>query len=276
VASPVNQTIRDAVDAIRKRWPKHAQAGLILGTGMGKVAEAIENPTTIAYEDLPGFASSTAIGHQGRLVCGQLAGASVIAMAGRCHLYEGYRCEEITLPVYVMRELGAELLIASNASGGMNPKYSSGDIMVMESHINLLGGRGQPKIKDAEHRCGPTPYDAGLISQSLAIARSGNFAAHQGVYVAMTGPNYETRAEYRFLRKIGGDVVGMSTVPEVLVAASLGMRVLALSTVTNVATPDSLQKTSGEEVVAAAESAEPKLRKIVSGVLATLKNATQH
>ena len=196
----------------------------------------------------------------------------VVAMEGRFHAYEGYSYAQITFPVRVMRALGAELLIVSNACGGMNPQYARGDIMVIEDHINLMNGN--PLIGVNDDRLGPrfpdmsAPYDRRLIDRALGIARQENFAAHKGVYVAVTGPNLETRAEYRFLRMIGADVVGMSTVPEVLVAVHSGMRVLGLSIVTDMCLPDALKPADIEEILATAAEAEPKLRKIVLGVVA--------
>jgi len=271
------QRVKAAAEAIRQRAMKPIHAGLILGTGMGKVAEQIESPVVIPYRDIPYFPRSTALGHKGQLVCGRLAGASVVAMEGRAHLYEGYTVEEVTLPVRAMSLLGATVLIASNASGGMNPKYASGDIMVLEDHLNLMGNCGRVKRDQAHPEIGgriPRPldstYDRGLIDQAMQVARRENFVAHRGVYAAMSGPNYETRAEYRFLRRIGADVVGMSTVPEATVAAELGLRVLALSTVTNVSTPDDQEVVDPQEVIAAAQSAEPRLRKIVVDILKTL------
>ncbi|MGA2258326.1 MAG: purine-nucleoside phosphorylase, partial [Thermoguttaceae bacterium] len=208
----------------------------------------------------------------GQLVCGHLDGAAVLAMEGRFKFYEGYSYAQITFPVRVMRALGAELLIVSNACGGMNPQYAQGDIMVIEDHINLMNGN--PLIGVNDDRLGPrfpdmcAPYDRKLIDRALSIARKENFMAHKGVYVAVTGPNLETRAEYRFLRMIGADVVGMSTVPEVLVAVHSGMRVLGLSIVTDMCLPDALKPANIQEILATAAEAEPKLRKIVLGVVA--------
>lgn len=264
--------IAEAAEYIRAQCPPKPRVGIILGTGLGNLASCIESPTNIPYEDIPHFPRSTAIGHRGQLVCGELAGLSVITMEGRFHVYEGYPQWQITLPVRVMKELGVDLLIVSNASGGMNPQYRTGDVMVIEDHINLMNGNPLTGINDDQ--LGPrfpdmaSPYDRDLIDRALEIARKKNFVAHCGVYVALPGPNYETRAEYRFLRKIGGDVVGMSTVPEVIVAVHCGLRVLAISTVTNVCKPDALTPTSGEEIVAAAASAEHKVRTIVLGILA--------
>jgi purine-nucleoside phosphorylase len=264
--------IAEAVEFIRKKWPTKPHAGIILGTGLGNLASAIQSPVTIPYADIPHFPRSTAIGHKGQLVCGTLAGLPVVAMQGRFHFYEGYPAWQITLPVRVMKALGAKLLVVSNASGGLNPQYRSGDVMIMEDHINLMWAN--PLIGVNDDSLGPRfpdmsrPYDRELIDRALAIARRENSVAHCGTYVAVAGPNYETRAELRFLRKIGGDVVGMSTVPEVLVAVHAGLRVLAISTVTNECRPDTPTATSGEEVVAIGASAEHKVRAIVMGVLA--------
>jgi purine-nucleoside phosphorylase len=196
----------------------------------------------------------------------------VVAMEGRFHAYEGYTHRQITFPIRVLRALGAELLVVSNACGGMNPHYAPGDIVVIDDHINLMNDN--PLIGANDDSLGPRfpdmsrPYDAVLIRRALEIARRENFVAHRGVYAAVTGPNLETRAEYRFLRTIGADVVGMSTVPEVLVAVHAGMRVLGLSIVTDVCFPDSLRPANIEDIIATANEAEPKLRKIVLGVLA--------
>ena len=265
--------------AIRGQWQGTPRIGIILGTGLGSLAGHIRSEATIDYPTIPHFPRSTAIGHTGQLVCGQLDGATVVAMEGRFHAYEGYSQGQITFPVRVMRALGANLLIVSNACGGMNPQYGRGDIMVIEDHINLMGGN--PLIGVNDDCLGPrfpdmcAPYDHRLIDRALSIARKENFTAHKGVYVAVTGPNLETRAEYRFLRLIGADVVGMSTVPEVLVAVHAGMRVLGLSVITDMCLPDALKPADIQEILATAAEAEPKLRKIVLGVVAgeTLESA---
>jgi purine-nucleoside phosphorylase len=263
--------ITEAAEFIRKKWPTKPHAGIILGTGLGNLASAIEGPVTISYAEIPYFPRSTAIGHKGQLVCGTLAGLPVVAMQGRFHFYEGYPAWQITLPVRVMKALGAGVLVVSNASGGLNPQYRSGDVMIMEDHINLMWAN--PLIGVNDDSLGPRfpdmsrPYDRELIDRALAIARRENFVVHCGTYIAVVGPNYETRAELRFLRKIGGDVVGMSTVPEALVAVHAGLRVLAISTVTNECRPDTPTATSGEEVVAIGASAEHKVRAIVMGIL---------
>lgn len=262
----------DAVGAVRGRWQRVPRVGIILGTGLGGFAKQIDAEAVICYETIPHFPRATALGHRGQFVCGTIGGLSVVTMEGRFHLYEGYSAQQITLPVRVMKALGIELLIISNASGGMNPLYRPGDLVVIDDHINLMGAN--PLTGPNDNALGPRfpdlsqPYDPVLIQRALEIARQENITAHKGVYAALSGPNYETRAEYRFLRMIGADVVGMSTVPEVIVAAHMGLKVLALSTVTNVAFPDSSQPpTDGHDVIAVAKTAEEKVRKIVLGIL---------
>jgi purine-nucleoside phosphorylase len=264
--------IDEAVAEIRRQWSAPAAcAGIILGTGLGSLAEQIEREAVFDYASIPHFPRSTAISHAGQLVCGYLCGLPVVAMEGRFHAYEGYSYQQITFPVRVMKALGAEMLIVSNACGGLNPQYACGDVMVIEDHINLMGGN--PLVGVNDDRLGPRfpdmcrPYDVKLISRALEIARQENFAAHRGVYVAVTGPNLETRAEYRFLRLIGADVVGMSTVPEVLVAVHAGMRVLGLSIVTDMCLADALEPADIDRILGHAAAAEPKLRKIVMGIL---------
>jgi len=262
----------DAVGAVRGRWQRVPRVGIILGTGLGGFAKQIDAEAVICYETIPHFPRATALGHRGQFVCGTIGGLSVVTMEGRFHLYEGYSAQQITLPVRVMKALGIELLIISNASGGMNPLYRPGDLVVIDDHINLMGAN--PLTGPNDNALGPRfpdlsrPYDPVLIQRALEIARQENITAHKGVYAALSGPNYETRAEYRFLRMIGADIVGMSTVPEVIVAAHMGLKVLALSTVTNVAFPDSSQPpTDGHDVIAVAKTAEEKVRKIVLGIL---------
>ena len=264
--------IQQAAEAIRRTWSGKPTVGIILGTGLGGLAEQIEMEATLDYEAIPHFPRSTSVGHTGQLVCGRLQGATLVAMEGRFHAYEGYSHRQITFPVRVMKALGADLLIVSNACGGMNPQYARGDIMVIEDHINLMAGN--PLVGINDDALGPrfpdmiAPYDPELIDAALEIARREDFAAHKGVYVAVTGPNLETRAEYRFLRAIGADVVGMSTVPEVIVAVHAGMRTLGLSIVTDMCLPDALAPANIDEILATAAAAEPKLRKIVLGILA--------
>jgi purine-nucleoside phosphorylase len=268
----VVEQVEEAVAAVRQEWDGRPHAGIILGTGLGSLAREIDTEATLEYSAIPHFPASTAISHAGQLVCGRLAGLPIVAMEGRFHAYEGYSHQQITFPVRVMRALGAEVLIVSNACGGMNPFYASGDIVVIDDHINLMNGN--PLIGVNDDRLGPRfpdmcrPYDPVLIARALDVARRQNIVAHRGVYVAVTGPNLETRAEYRFLRMIGADVVGMSTVPEVIVAVHAGMRILGLSIVTDMCLPDALKPAVVAEILAIAAKAEPSLRKIVVECLA--------
>jgi len=264
--------IEQAVDVVRNHWPGEPRIGIILGTGLGGLAGRIDAEATLDYEAIPHFPVSTAVSHTGQLVCGRLEGVPVLAMEGRFHAYEGYSYGQIVFPVRVMRAMGAELLIVSNACGGVNPQFDRGDIMVIEDHINLMNGNPLSGFND--DRLGPRfpdmsePYDYRLIDRALEIARRENFVAHKGVYAAVTGPNLETRAEYRFLRTIGADVVGMSTVPEVLAARHGGMRCLGLSIITDMCLPDALAPVDLQEILAVAAEAEPKLRAIVLGIVA--------
>jgi purine-nucleoside phosphorylase len=258
--------IQQATDFIRGRWDRNPKFAIILGTGAGRIAEEIETELAIDYGDIPNFPRSTALGHKGQWVCGKLAGQDVVAMQGRFHLYEGYPVDKATLPIHVMNALGVEMLFVSNASGGINPKFASGDIMLIESHVDFMW-RTSKQMAGSVTNSRPTTrsdaYDSDLISQAMACGRKNGFTVHQGNYAAMLGPNYETRAEYRFLKRVGGDVAGMSTVPEVAVAAKYGMRVLGMSVISNVAKPDVLEATSGQEVIDAAEIAAPNMKAIV-------------
>jgi purine-nucleoside phosphorylase len=263
--------IEAAAAFIQSKWSEPPHAGIILGTGLGNFAERIEVAATIDYGDIPHFPRSTATSHRGRLVCGRLEGVPVVAMEGRFHQYEGYPLKQITLPVRVMKRLGAKLLVVSQAVGGMNPYYQGGDVMIIDDHINLMGDN--PLVGINDDRLGPRfpdmsqPYDRRLIEQGLEIARRENFVAHRGVTVAVTGPNLETRAEYRFLRQIGADVVGMSTIPEAIVAVHCGLRTFGLSVITDMCLPDTLVPANVDHIIATAHSAEPKLRALVTGIL---------
>jgi len=259
--------ITEATAFIRERWSLTPRVSIILGSGLGGISGALADAVTIPYDEIPHFARSTAHGHAGQLVCGLLEGVPVVVMEGRMHAYEGYPLQQITFPIRVMKRLGTELLIVTNACGGLNPQYRTGDLMVIEDHINLLGDNPLTGIND--ERLGPrfpdmsAPYTPELIDAALAVARREDFTAHRGVYVAVTGPNLETRAEYRFLRIIGADVVGMSTVPEVLVAVHSSMRVLGISVITDMCLPDALEVATVEQILAAANGAEPKLRAVI-------------
>ena len=261
------EKITAAATFIAGLWSLKPKVGVILGSGLGGATAAITDKVVIPYDQIPHVARSTAHGHSGQLVCGMLEGVPVVVMEGRQHAYEGYPLQQITFPVRVLQRLGAELLIVTNACGGLNPQYRSGDLMVIEDHINLIGDN--PLIGINDERLGPrfpdmsAPYTPALIDDALAVARRENFVAHRGVYVAVTGPNLETRAEYRFLRGIGADVVGMSTVPEVIVAVHAGLRVLGISVITDMCLPDALEVATVEHILATARSAEPKLRSII-------------
>lgn len=272
----LHDKIEEASAAIRSQWSETPKAGVILGTGLGSLVEQMDVAVAIDYPDIPHFPTSTATSHRGRLVCGTLNGLPVMAMEGRFHQYEGYPLKQITLPVRVMKALGAEVLCVSQAVGGMNPHYNPGDVMVIDDHINLMGDN--PLVGVNDDRLGPrfpdmsAPYDPALIEKGLEIARLNNFVAHKGVMVAVTGPNLETRAEYRFLRAIGCDVVGMSTVPEVIVAVHCGLRVFGVSVVTDMCLPDCLEPANVEHIIATAKGAEPKLRALFEGILEHLKS----
>ncbi|CAN5279903.1 purine-nucleoside phosphorylase [soil metagenome] len=268
------EQVQEATQAIQAKWSEKPKVGIILGTGLGALAEEIESPVKIAYEDIPHFPHSTVKSHAGRFVCGTLSGKPVVAMEGRFHFYEGYTLQQITLPVRVMKALGCEILIVSNACGGMNPQYGKGDLMIIEDHINLIGDN--PLIGKNDDRLGPRfpdmcwPYDRELIATALKTALEEKITCHKGVFVAVSGPNLETRAEYRFLRGIGADVVGMSTVPEVIVAVHCGLRSLGISVITDVCLPDALQPVSLEDILETAAVAEKKLRTLVRRVVAQI------
>lgn len=263
--------IEEAKAVIQAAWKSKPHAGIILGTGLGGLTEKMEIEVSLEYGDIPHFAMSTATGHRGRLVCGKVAGVPVVAMEGRFHQYEGYSLQQITLPVRVMKALGAELLCVTQAVGGMNPYFKLGDVMAVEDHINLMGDN--PLIGINDDRLGPRfpdmcePYDLKLVDAALEIGRKEDFVCHKGVVVAVTGPNLETRAEYRFLRQIGADVVGMSSVPETIVAVHSGMRVFGLAVITDICLADALEPVDIDKIIATANSAEPKLRSLVTGVI---------
>jgi len=266
--------IQEACQVIRQRWTGQPTVGIILGTGLGGFAEDIHAEASLPYGDIPHFPHSTVKSHAGRLVCGQLAGKTVMAMEGRFHFYEGYSLQQITFPVRVMKALGCRTLIVSNACGGMNPQWAKGDLMLIEDHINLLGDN--PLIGKNDDRLGPRfpdmthPYDLDLLALAQRIALEERIVHHKGVFVAVSGPNLETRAEYRFLRNIGADVVGMSTVPEVIVGVHCGLRILGLSVITDICLPDALEPVALEEIIAVANQAEKKLRVLVRRVVGEL------
>jgi purine-nucleoside phosphorylase len=255
-----------AVSAIRAAWSCDATTAVILGTGLGELADEVA-ATTLSYRDIPGFVRSTALAHKGRLICGELNGEPVIMLQGRCHGYEGYSLDELTFPARVLAALGVKKLVVTNAAGGLNPNYSTGDVMLMDDHIDLMNLPGRYEPMPAGSPLHVRFYDCKLADIAVAAARCADFVLHRGVYVAVSGPSYETRAEYRAFRRIGGDAVGMSTVPEVLTAASCGIRVLGLSTITNVASPDAPKTVTAEEVVEVAAIALPRVRAILESVV---------
>ena len=266
--------IQQARDFIRSRWGRTPKAGIVLGTGLGALAADIQTDVAISYNELPHILSSTAPSHKGQLVCGTLAGKPVVAMEGRFHFYEGYSMQQVTFPVRVMSSkagLGVKTLITSNAVGGMNPDFRRGDIMVITDHINLQGDN--PLIGPNDEEMGPRfpdmsePYTQKLMDLAQSVASDLKIDLRHGVLVAVQGPNLETKSEYRFLRTIGADAVGMSTVPEVIVAVHMGMKVLSFSIITDECFPETLRPVTMEEVIAVANKAEPKLTKIMKEVV---------
>ncbi|MEE8153451.1 MAG: purine-nucleoside phosphorylase [Phycisphaerales bacterium] len=267
----LSRSIAGAVDAVRSKTDVEPDVAVVLGTGLGGLAKEIEVNAEIAYEDLPGFALPTVESHAGRLLFGTLGGKKVVAMQGRFHRYEGYTMQQIVFPVRVLHGLGAKTLIVSNACGGMHPLWNPGELMLLADHINLLGD--SPLIGENDESLGPRfpdmsePYDPELRDIARNVARDLHIVLREGVYVAVTGPNLETRAEYRFLRGIGADVVGMSTVPEVIAAVHMSMRVLGLSIITDACLPDALKPIDVTQIIATAAAAEPDLTRLVSAVL---------
>ena len=265
------ERVEEAANAVRANIHAAPEVAVILGTGLGGLAERIDAPTVVDYADIPGFPLSTVESHAGRLLLGRLAGRSTIAMQGRFHRYEGYTLQQVAFPVRVMRALGARVLLVSNACGGMHPLWNAGDLMLIADHLNLLGDN--PLIGPHDDRFGPRfpdmsePYDASLRETARAVAAELGVLLREGVYAAVSGPNLETRAEYRMLRTLGADVVGMSTVPEVIVAIQCGMRVLGVSIVTDLCLPDALEPASLEQILSVARRAEPNLTALVMGVL---------
>ena len=263
--------IQESVKAIKGRWTGNPKVGIILGTGLGGFAQEIKQEASIPYKDIPHFPESTAPTHTGRMICGSIAGKQVVAMEGRFHFYEGYTMEQITMPVRALKALGCDILIVSNACGGMNPQFERGDIMFIEDQINLMGGN--PLIGKNDDRLGVRfpdmcfPYDRQLLKIAQEVALEERIRCHKGVFVAVSGPNLETRAEYRFLRQAGADVVGMSTVPEVIVAVHSGLKTLGISIITDMCLPDALEPVKLEEIIATANEAEKKLRVLVTNIV---------
>ena len=270
------ETIHAAAGHVRARIAgREPQVGIVLGSGLGKLAECIEDPLVISYREIPGFPVSTAIGHKGNFIVGTLGGKTVIAMQGRIHFYEGYPMEQVTLPIRVMQVLGIRHLFVSNAAGGTNLAFRVGDLMIIRDHINLLPN---PLIGPNLEDFGPRfpdmtrPYDPSLIRKAKEIAAAEGIQLQEGVYVACSGPCYETPAEYRYFRSIGADAVGMSTTSEVIVARHSGIPVFGMSVITDVAhaTDDEDYVTDGDEIVKAADAAADKMTLIFTKLIASL------
>lgn len=263
--------IDEAAAYIRARTRVHPHLAIILGSGLGALADVIERDTTIPYRDIPHFPQSTVEGHQGNLVPGILEGKPIVAMQGRVHLYEGYEAADVVFPVRVMRALGAETLLVSNAAGGLNRQWAAGDLMVIADHINFMGRN--PLIGSNEPDLGPRfpdmsrPYDPALIHLAEAAALQEGIALRKGVYVAVVGPSYETPAELRMLARWGADAVGMSTVPEVIAARHMGMRVLGLTAITDMATGEVVESVTHEAVLALARELEPRFVRLVRRII---------
>ena len=274
--------VMEAAGAIQARTLLKPAVALMLGSGLGDLANEIAEPTVIPYGEIPHFARSTVIGHAGRLISGTLEGVPVVAMQGRFHFYEGYALQVLTLPVRVMRQLGAHTLIVTNAAGGVNPDYRPGDFMLIRDHINMPGLAGaNPLMGSNDERLGErfppmaNAYNAKLRALAHAVAATWpELLLHEGVYAMVGGPNYETRAELRFLRTIGTDAVGMSTVPEVIVARHAGMHVLGLSLITNAATGSETEEVNHAEVLAAADAVRPKFAALVRGIVREIPRFT--
>jgi purine-nucleoside phosphorylase len=269
--------IDEAALAIREKWSGTPRVGLILGTGLGGLAGQIEQEAVIAYGEIPNFPESTVESHAGQLVCGTLSGVPIVAMEGRFHFYEGYSMQQVTFPVRVMKALGVETLIVTNAAGGMNPQQQLADLMIIEDHINLMGDNPLRGVND--DNLGPRfpdmcePYDRRLIALASRSALELGIRAHTGVFIAVAGPNLETRAEYRMLRGMGADVVGMSTVPEVIVAKHASLRVLGFSIVTDMCLPDALEPVDIAKILKVAAAGGEKLARLIPHVLGRIDEA---
>lgn len=272
--SELSVRIQDAAEAVRARFPSTPRIGMILGTGLGGLASQIDEQATIPYGEIPHFPESTVESHTGQLVCGEMSGIPIVAMEGRFHFYEGYSMREVTFPVRVMQALGVEILVVTNAAGGLNPQQNLGDIVVIEDHINMMGDN--PLIGRNDDSLGPrfpdmcAPYDRDLINIAQSTALELGIPAHRGVFVGVAGPNLETRAEYRMLRSWGADLVGMSTVPEVIVANHAGMRVLAFSIITDICLPDALEPVNIDAIIKVAGEGGERLARVIPEILRQL------
>ena len=263
--------INQAAEYIKNSVAFKPSIGLILGSGLGELADEIENPIKINYKNIPNFPVSTVEGHAGQLVIGELNGKKVIAMQGRFHYYEGYTMEQVTFPVRVMKALGVEKMIVTNACGGLNPDFNAGMLMFINDHINFTGDN--PLIGINHNELGPrfpdmsTAYSSELISLGQKVAKEQNLNVAEGIYTAVSGPNYVSKAELRLIRNWGSDTIGMSTVPEVIVAAHTGIEVLGISCITDMAVPDSLESVSHAQVMEMANKVKPDFIKLVKGIV---------
>jgi purine-nucleoside phosphorylase len=280
IGAPTAERVLEATHAIRARGAVEPRVALILGSGLGELADEVQSPTIVPYGEIPHFPVSTVAGHAGHLVLGSLENVPVVAMRGRVHFYEGYSLRDVTFPVRVMRRLGADVLIVTNAAGGLNETFRTGDLMVLSDHLNIMGMAGQsPLVGPDEPELGVRfldmldAYDGELRSQAHDVARSSGFALRDGVYAMVAGPSFETMAEIRFLQRAGADAVGMSTIPEVIVARHERMRVLGFSAITDMAVgQDAVHEITHAEVLAAAEEIKPRLTAVVKGVVAQLRS----
>ncbi|MCC6606949.1 MAG: purine-nucleoside phosphorylase [Anaerolineae bacterium] len=275
----MSRQVETAVATIRQHTRYQPTVGLVLGSGLSELANSIEEPDVIAYDQIPGWPQSTVVGHSGRLVIGQLEGKTVLVQQGRAHYYEGYGMEQITLPVRVMRALGIQTLIVTNAAGGINPTFSPGDLMLIADHINFLGLAGLNPLRGPnDESMGPRfpdmigTYTLSLRQMAHQVAAANNFALQEGTYAYVAGPSFETPAELRFLRTVGADAVGMSTVPTVVVARHAGLKILGISSITNMAVPDPKPGTvlDHEEVLETGKQIIPRLTVLLKGILQQL------
>lgn len=268
-------SIKTSISAIRQKTKAQPKIGIILGTGLNRLVDDIKIKTSIEYSQIPHFLITTVKSHTGRLIFGKLSGKDVCVMQGRFHYYEGYDMKDITLPIRVMKKLGISTLIVSNACGGLNPQFNCGDVMIITDHINLMGDNPLRGVVD--ERLGPrfpdmyNCYDKKLIELAERVAINNKIVVRKGVYVGVHGPNLETAAEYRFLRIIGGDAVGMSTIPEVIVARQIGIKVLGVSVVTDMGLPDAMKSVKFVHVLQTARKAEPKLTCLIREVVRLLQ-----
>lgn len=278
-STEISRQVETAVATIRQHTRYQPTVGLVLGSGLSELANSIEEPDVIAYDQIPGWPQSTVVGHSGRLVIGQLEGKTVLVQQGRAHYYEGYGMEQITLPVRVMRALGIQTLIVTNAAGGINPTFSPGDLMLIADHINFLGLAGLNPLRGPnDESMGPRfpdmigTYTLSLRQMAHQVAAANNFALQEGTYAYVAGPSFETPAELRFLRTVGADAVGMSTVPTVVVARHAGLKILGISSITNMAVPDPKPGTvlDHEEVLETGKQIIPRLTVLLKGILQQL------